>query len=100
MAMSRIFLTCAVCTAALLYSGWLGAESQDAAPVAEIKVLDTFQVGGSGGWDYPTIDGDAHRLYIARGTRVTVLDSETGKSVGEVPGLTGAHGVALVPDLD
>jgi DNA-binding beta-propeller fold protein YncE len=64
----------------------------------DLQVLKTFRVGGTGGWDYVTVDPAAHRLYVARATRIMVLDSETGASVGEIPGLQGAHGVALVPE--
>jgi DNA-binding beta-propeller fold protein YncE len=61
------------------------------------KVVNKFQIGGEGGWDYLTLDPEARRLYIARSNRVTVLDVETGKVVGEVPKTPGVHGVALVP---
>ena len=59
----------------------------------------TWKPGGDGGWDYLSLDPDAHRLYVARQDRVQVLDTGTGKLVGEVPGLDGAHGVALAPEL-
>ena len=59
------------------------------------KVLDTWKIGGDGGWDYLTADGAAHRLYITRGQQVDVLDTTTGKSVGSITGLKGIHGVAL-----
>jgi DNA-binding beta-propeller fold protein YncE len=56
-------------------------------------------VGGEGGWDYLTVDGAARRLYVSRGTRVVVLDVDSGKTVGEIPGTEGVHGIALAPDL-
>jgi len=59
----------------------------------------TIAVGGDGGWDYLAFDSAARRLYITRATRVIVLDPDTGKVVGEIPNLSGVHGVALAPDL-
>jgi DNA-binding beta-propeller fold protein YncE len=58
-------------------------------------IVNTFQIGGPGGWDYVAFDSVGHRLFVARGSRDMVLDPETGKTLGEIPGLGGAHGVAL-----
>jgi DNA-binding beta-propeller fold protein YncE len=70
-----------------------------AAAPAHYHVLDKIAVGGEGGWDYLTLDAAARRLYISRGTRVVVLDVDSGKTVGEIPGTEGVHGIALAPDL-
>ena len=59
------------------------------------KVLKTIKIGGEGGWDYLTMDSDGRRLYIARSDRVTVVDVDAGKVVGEVPKTQGIHGIAL-----
>jgi DNA-binding beta-propeller fold protein YncE len=58
-------------------------------------VLDRWQIGGEGGWDYMTADGRAHRLYLAHGPRVDVIDTTSGKLLGSITGLYGTHGVAL-----
>jgi len=63
------------------------------------RVHRTLAVGGDGGWDYLAFDSAARRLYITRSTRVIVLDPDSGKVVGEIPNLSGVHGVALAPDL-
>ncbi len=65
----------------------------------EYKVASEVKVGGEGGWDYLTVDGEGRRLYFGRSTRVQVLDLESGKIVGEIPGTPGIHGVALASDL-
>jgi len=67
--------------------------------VSGYHLAATWKPGGEGGWDYLTVDALAHRLYIARTNRVQVLDTESGSLVGEVPGLDGAHGVALAPEF-
>src|SRR4030095_15504646 len=54
-------------------------------------------LGGEGNWDYVTVDPDAHRIYIPRGTHVQVLDESTQKLVADIPGMRGIHGVAIVP---
>src|ERR1700677_4043888 len=67
--------------------------------VSGYHLAASWKPGGEGGWDYLTVDAQAHRLYIARTNRVQVLDTETGALIGEVPGLDGAHGVALAPEF-
>jgi DNA-binding beta-propeller fold protein YncE len=58
-------------------------------------VQTKWVVGGEGGWDYLSIDPSAPRLYVTHGTRVEVLDTSTGKLVGNISGLKGTHGVAF-----
>lgn len=82
-----------VAAAALLCS-LLAAPAQLAAQ-QPYKVIDTWKVGGEGGWDALTADPSAHRLYITHGTRVDVVDTQTGKLVGSIADLHGTHGVAL-----
>lgn len=59
------------------------------------KIVDRWKLGGEGGWDYLLADSSAHRLYIAHGTRVETVDTQSGKPVGAITGLHGAHGIAL-----
>jgi YVTN family beta-propeller protein len=59
------------------------------------RIVDRWQIGGEGGWDYMTADASAHRLYLAHGPRVDVVDTTTGKLIGSITGLYGTHGVAL-----
>ena len=58
-------------------------------------VLQTYVLGGTDGWDYVALDSVHHRLFVARQTRVMVLDPNSGKELGEVTGLNGAHGTAF-----
>ena len=60
-------------------------------------VIKQTLLGGEGNWDYVTVDPDAHRIYIPRGTHVQVLDESTQKVVADIPGMRGIHGVAVVP---
>ena len=66
---------------------------------APYHVVARYVVGGEGGWDYMTADDEARRLYVTHGTRVEVLDLDSGKPLGGIEGTVGAHGVAIVPGL-
>ena len=45
-------------------------------------------------------DSATHRVYVAHGDRVTVVDGADGSIVGQVEGFAGGtHGIALVSDL-
>jgi YVTN family beta-propeller protein len=63
------------------------------------KVVNTYNVGGDGGWDYLTADAAARHLFISRGTHVMVLDLDTGKTAGDIADTPGVHGIALAPEL-
>jgi len=80
------------CAAALLVAG-------AAAAAGGYAIVERWRLGGTGGWDYLTIDAPRHRLFITRGDRVDVVDTATGKLAASVPGASGAHGVALAPEL-
>jgi len=69
-----------------------------AATPADYKVVNTWKLGGDGGWDYLTADSEGHRLFISRATRVMVIDTKSGKQIGEIPDTAGVHGIALDPD--
>jgi DNA-binding beta-propeller fold protein YncE len=86
---------------------WISACASSAPPTvppaaapstASYHLLRKLPVGGEGGWDYLTIDAAARRLYVSRGTRVVVLDVDSGEAVGEIPGTQGVHGIALAPE--
>jgi DNA-binding beta-propeller fold protein YncE len=59
-------------------------------------VNHTYLLGGAGSWDYVVPDPPSHRLYIARQNRLMVVDEDSGKLLGEVPDVHGAHGTAIV----
>ncbi len=63
------------------------------------KVSKTWKLGGDGGWDYLTVDAEGRRLFIARATRVMVVDADSGKLLSEIPDTPGVHGVALAPEF-
>ena len=60
------------------------------------RIARTYTLGGDGGWDYVVPDPAHHRMFIARQNRVMVVDANDGKLLGEVTGIQGAHGTAIV----
>ena len=94
--MSNVCVTTPCCSA-LVVLAFLGALATSPAALAQgpYHVIAQWKIGGDGGWDYLTADASVHRLYITHGTRVEVLDSDSGKPVGAITGLQGTHGVAL-----
>lgn len=75
------------------------AATMPAIAQSDWKVAKTFHVGGNGGWDYLTVDSASHRLFVPRSTHTMVLDADTGKVLGDIPGQKVAHGVAVVPSV-
>lgn len=63
------------------------------------RITHSYPLSGSGGWDYLVPDPSTHRLYIGRSDRVMVVDETTGKLLGEVTGINGAHGTAIVDNV-
>src|SRR5471030_764306 len=65
----------------------------------QYKLLKEIPVGGEGGWDYASVDSDAHRLYVSHATKVVVIDTEKDVVVGEITNTPGVNGLAPAPDL-
>jgi DNA-binding beta-propeller fold protein YncE len=54
-----------------------------------------YTLPGGDGWDYMADDSSAHRLYISRGTHVQIMDTDSGKLVGDLVATDGVHGIAI-----
>ncbi|HEX2777680.1 MAG TPA: hypothetical protein VHN10_13655, partial [Candidatus Acidoferrales bacterium] len=76
------------------------AVASPAAGPSGYHLLKKIPLGGEGFWDYIIFDSPTRRLFVSRGTKVVVLDVDTGKVVGEIPNTDGVHGIALAPDLN
>lgn len=66
-----------------------------AAQTSSYSITHTYLLGGDGSWDYVVPDPPHHRVFIARQNRVMVVDEDSGKLLGEVTGIDGAHGTAI-----
>jgi len=67
---------------------------------ATYKVETKYQIGGTEGWDYITVDSAARRLYVSHGTSVNVLDADSGKAIGVIQDTPGVHGIAIASNVD
>ena len=63
-------------------------------------VAKTLPIGGQGSWDYLTVDPATHRLFVPRSTHTMIIDADSGKTLGDIPGQKTAHGVAIVPEVN
>lgn len=62
-------------------------------------VTTSISIPGAGGWDYSAADSENRRLYVSHGTVVEVVDLDSEKLVGQIPGTNGVHGIAIANDL-
>jgi hypothetical protein len=82
----------ALATACLLCIGAAAARPQ----YGLAKVL---QLPGDSGWDYMAFEQGGHRLFIAHGTQVEVIDTKRLTRIGAIADTPGVHGIALAPAL-
>jgi DNA-binding beta-propeller fold protein YncE len=68
-------------------------------PTARYDKVHKIPVGGEGNWDFLEVDAANRHLFVARATRVQVIDLDTEKVIGEIPDTPRVHGVAFVPEL-
>lgn len=88
------------CLLALCLTAWLPLCGQQPPQATELPadpffIKSTWMIGGTGPWDYLTMDPTAERLYITHGRTVQVVDVKTGTVAGQITGLHEAHAVVL-----
>jgi len=72
------------------------AFAADLAPAYHLA--QSVSLGAPAKWDYLVLDPASHRLFIAHGSEIVVVDATSGAVLGRVAGIVGAHGVAIVPE--
>ena len=70
-----------------------------AASAPHYRLVQQVSLPGDEGWDYLTFEQGGHRLFIAHGSRVLVVDTGKLAVAGEIDDTPGPHGIALAPDL-
>jgi DNA-binding beta-propeller fold protein YncE len=88
-------LTLALMTSPLQQAGAAPPKEQ----YSGYHLVKTIAVGGDEGWDYIAVDSGGRRLYVSHGSRVVVLDADSGIVSGEIPDTQGVHGIAIASDL-
>jgi len=68
--------------------------------VGGYRLVQTVAIAGDEGWDHPTVDSAARRLYVTHGTHVVVIDVDSGKLVGRVDNTPGVHFTVIDPELE
>jgi YVTN family beta-propeller protein len=69
-----------------------------ASAAAGYHLLRTIPVGGTGGWDYLTVDEPGQRLFVSHETQVEVIDLASNSVSGKIPDTLGVHGIALAQE--
>ena len=62
-------------------------------------ITRTVPLGAPDGWDYLYYEPQSHRVYVAHGTQITVVDGRSGALLGSVTGIDGVNGVVALPQL-
>jgi len=87
--------------ATMLATMTLAVTALAATPIT-YHLANTYKFGAAPGdreyFDYITFDPDSRRLYLSHGSEVLVVNADTGKEEGKIPGLKQSHGVAVVPE--
>jgi DNA-binding beta-propeller fold protein YncE len=78
----------------------LGTIAMTTPAVGAYRLLQTIPLPGDDGWDHPTVDSVARRLYVTHGTHVVVLDADSGQLIGKIDNTPGVHFTVVDPGLD
>lgn len=90
---SFVLLGLAACTVAASQETPIPAATELSGHPYAIK--NTWVIGGTGDWDYLTLDPVARQLFIAHDRAIQVVDIESGAVVGAVTGFRQAHAVVF-----
>jgi DNA-binding beta-propeller fold protein YncE len=77
----------------------LAAAGGHAGPAPQYRIAHEVNLPGDDGWDDLSFEQGGHRLFIAHGTQVQVVDTASLTLAGSIPDTPGVHGIALAPDL-
>lgn len=86
------------CAAAVLLAFSLGAPQAEAAPEAAYALAAPIPLGAATRWDYAAVDPVSGRVFVTLGDHVSVVDPASGKVLGRIGGVEGAHGVVFAPE--
>ena len=75
----------------------IAATLMAAAPVPAYRVVDRIAGPDGAGWDYAKVDPATHRLYVAHGDAVTVIDLSRPKETRSIGVIEHGHAVLPIP---
>jgi DNA-binding beta-propeller fold protein YncE len=80
----------------LTSSAYSDSTAGPTAPSLNYQLVKSVVLGAPDRWDYVVYDAPSHRVYVAHGDRLTVVDGQDGTIIGQVEGLVGGtHGIAI-----
>ena len=92
--MKPAILTALFAGAALMST--LGAQAARAQAPPSYQVTRSVGIGAPDRWDYVVFDPASHRVYVAHGDTVAVVDGRDGTVIGKVEGIAGGtHGIGI-----
>src|SRR5207302_9194345 len=62
---------------------------------AQAFKVEQFDIKGDGGTDYVAVEPATGRVFVSRGTHMTVVEGPTGKVLGDIPNTAGVHGAGI-----
>jgi DNA-binding beta-propeller fold protein YncE len=75
-------------------AGSIAAARAESAP--GYTVTRAVLLGAPDRWDYVVFDPPSHRIYVAHGDRIAVVDGHDGEILGEIDGMPGGtHGIGI-----
>src|SRR5260221_1443756 len=78
----------------------LSAVAMTTPAVGGYRLVQTVAIAGDEGWDHPTVDSAARRLYVTQRTHVGVIDVDSGKLVGRIDHTPGVNFTLINPVLE
>jgi DNA-binding beta-propeller fold protein YncE len=78
----------------------VGAVAMTAQAAGGYRLPQTIPVPGDEGWDHPTVDTSARRLYVTHGTHVVVIDMIPEAWLERSKTLPVVHFTVIDPELD
>lgn len=94
MRIRSLLASCCVLTPA-----FLGSPEPAAARGVPFTLAHATRLGAPERWDYVQFDPASGRVFVAHGDRIDVVDGRSGRVLGHVGPLEGAHGTAIAPEL-
>ncbi len=77
------------------------ASASNAHSASPYRLVRSVPLGSPDRWDYAAYDPASHRVFVAHGNRLTVVDGRSGRIVGQVGPIPGGpHGIAFDPHAD
>jgi YVTN family beta-propeller protein len=90
------FFAALILAIGLTSSAYSDSTAGPTGPSIDYQLVKSVVLGAPDRWDYVVYDAPSHRVYVAHGDGVTVVDGQDGTIIGQVDGLAGGtHGIAI-----